>query len=72
MKTKKLFVTLFTFSLALTGCNNGSSSSGGGSGTSGSQDHHTKDEVEEYMNALKASSEDKHFYLHYYRYESFL
>lgn len=68
MKTKKLFVTLFTFSLALTGCNNGGSSSGGGSGTSGSQEQHTKDEVEKYMDDLKANSEDKHFYLHYYRY----
>ena len=38
MKTKKLFVTLFTFSLALTGCNNGgnpSSSAEGGSSAGG-------------------------------------
>ena len=72
MKTKKLFVTLFTFSLALTGCGNGDSGGGGGSPSSGggesSQPGHTTDEVKEYMDALKASSQDKHFYLHYYRY----
>ena len=70
MKTKKLFVTLFTFSMALTGCagdNSSGGSSGGGQG-GGSQQDHTEDEVTEYMNALKANSEDKHFYLHYYRY----
>ena len=73
MKTKQLFVALFTFSLALTGCGGGNDSSGtsGSSqsgGSSNSQEQHDEKEVEEYMNALKDSSEANHFYLHYYRY----
>ena len=69
MKTKKLFVTLFTFSLALTGCGSGETPSGSsGAGGDSSQQDHSEGEVKEYMNALKANSEDKHFYLHYYRY----
>ena len=33
-----------------------------------SQQTHTQDEVEEYMNALKGTSQGGHLYLHYYRY----
>ena len=70
MKTKQLFVALFTFSLALTGCGNNGSSGGDPSGTShnSGQDSHSESEVTEYMNALKANSKADHFYLHYYRY----
>ncbi len=69
MKTKTLFVTLFTFSLALTGCGgSGNDSSGASGGGDQSQQSHSEGEVTEYMNALKANSEADHFYLHYYRY----